>query len=99
MARKRVSIFGVLWTFDAIVAAVFVYFFFSGLAHGSVSSFNIRSWFGILGGFAAILAGSRMLRRAGLQPLGVALLAFPAVPAFGYLIFLLAAIVLHPRWN
>ncbi len=93
------TVFRVLWTFDAIVLAVFGYFFVSGLAHGTVSSFNIRIWLEILGGLALILWGSRALQRRGLAPLAFALLAFPAVPAFGYLLFLLAAMVLHPRWN
>ena len=33
-------LFRVLWWFDAIVAAIVIYFFFSGLAHDTISSSN-----------------------------------------------------------
>jgi 8-oxo-dGTP diphosphatase len=51
--------------FDAIVAAVVVVFFFWGLADGSVSSFNITLWLGMLAGVAAVVGGSWMLHQAG----------------------------------
>ena len=55
--------FWVLWGFDAVIALIFLYFFFVGLADGSVSSFNGGLWFLILAGLGAILLGSYWLRQ------------------------------------
>jgi hypothetical protein len=50
--------FRILWGFDALIAAIFLFFFFWGLADGTVSAFNIVLWLGILAGLAAVLGGS-----------------------------------------
>jgi len=41
MSPTRGKLFRLLWGFDALIAAIFVGFFFWGLADGTVSSFNI----------------------------------------------------------
>ena len=58
MAAARGKLFWFIWGFDALIAAIFLFFFFWGLADGSVSSFNIVLWLGILAGLAGILGGS-----------------------------------------
>ncbi len=56
--------FWLLWSFDALIADIIVYFFVSGLARGSVSSFNLGLWLAFLLGLAGILgAVSRSARR------------------------------------
>jgi hypothetical protein len=89
----------ILLTVDAIVAAALLYFFFAGLEDGSVSSFNIPLWLGLLGGAAAIIVGAYVLKSKGrLLPANL-LLLIPAFPGFMFGLFILAAILLHPRWN
>jgi hypothetical protein len=48
-------LFWLLWTWDALVASMFVCFFVIGIGDGAVSSFNIVLRWGILGSLAAIL--------------------------------------------
>ena len=91
--------FRILWGFDAAIAAIFAFFFFWGLADGTVSSFNIMLWLVILAGLAAVLVGSRMLRSKGRERQATALLLILAIPGILGLVFFLALIVLHPRWN
>ena len=44
---------------DALIALVFVVFFVWGLVDGSVSSFNLVLWIGILAALGGVLAGVR----------------------------------------
>ena len=41
MGAPRGKLFRFVWGVDALIAAIFVGFFFWGLADGTVSSFNI----------------------------------------------------------
>lgn len=79
--KRRVAIFWIPWSIDAIVAAIFVYFFFVGIADGSVSSFNIVLWLAILIGLASVLAGSLALRAAARPGLATALVTALAIPS------------------
>jgi hypothetical protein len=79
--KRRFAIFWIPWSIDAIVAAIFVYFFFLGIGDGSVSSFNIVLWLGILIGLAIVLGGSLALRAAGRPGLATALVTALAVPS------------------
>ena len=92
-------LFRILWAIDALVAAVFVVFFFIGIADGSVSSFNIGLWVVILGGLAGVLWGSIALRKAGKPGPATALVAVLAVPGVLAGLFLVLVLVLQPRWN
>lgn len=87
------------WCVDAIVAAIFVYFFVIGLADGSVSSFNMGIWMLILAAIPALLWGSHALRGAGREPLAVTLLGIVAVPAVLVAIFFVVVLIAKPRWN
>ena len=91
--------FRILWGFDAAIAAIFLFFFFWGLADGRVSSFNIVLWLAILAGLAGVLFGSLKLRSKGRRGEATALLLILAIPGVLGLVFFLALIVLHPRWN
>ncbi len=91
--------FRLLWGFDALIAVVFLYFFFVGLADGSVSSFNIRLWLITLLGLAAILGGGLYFRAAGRSGLATAILLVLAIPGVLYALFLLFILIAAPRWN
>jgi hypothetical protein len=91
--------FWLLWGFDALVAAVVVFFFFWGLVDGSVSSFNIVLWLGILAIVGAVVGGSLALRKAGQFAAAISLLLVLAVPGLGFTLLLAAVLVLQPRWN
>jgi hypothetical protein len=91
--------FWLLWGFDALVALGFVYFFVIGLEDGSVSSFNMALWLGILGSLAAILGGGYFLRAKGHGALAACVLCLLAVPALAYVLFFAVLIISNPRWN
>jgi hypothetical protein len=89
-------VFRVLWAIDALIALVFVYFFFVGLGDGSVSSFNGALWAGILFGLGAVLCGSYWLRAAGWTGAAMAIVLALAVPGILSGFLLLAVIFVHP---
>lgn len=92
-------LFWIAWGIDAVAAAVAVYFFLSGLARGSVSSFNMGIWVALLAALTIVLGGSLALRGAGRPGWGVALLSLIAIPALLYGVFVLSLIIFKPRWN
>lgn len=85
--------------FDALVALVFVYFFVVGMGDGSVSSFNIALWLGILALLAVVLIAGHKLHASGKTKAALGVLAIVAVPALAYVLFFGAILVLRPRWN
>ena len=91
--------FRILFAFDAIVAAVILFFFFWGVSDGTVSSFNIGLWLGILAAVGGILAGGYFLNANGNRPLAIILLLVLAIPGLFYALFVLLIILLNPRWN
>ena len=88
-----------LWGFDAIVAIVVLYFFFIGLADGSVSSFNMGLWLFLLAVVVAVMFGSLWLNSHNRPGLAKGVLCILAVPGFLYLLFLLVVLISKPRWN
>jgi hypothetical protein len=84
---------------DGAAALVLLYFFFIGIADGSVSSFNIVLWLAILGATGAIIGGGWALHARGRRGPAIGVLLVLAAPAFLFGLFVLAAIVLQPRWN
>jgi hypothetical protein len=97
--RKPWMRFWILWVIDTAIALVALYFFFVGLADGSVSNFNIGLWLLILSGLASIVGGSLWLKSAGHPGLATVLLLILAVPGFLYGLFLLIVLLAPPRWN
>ena len=84
---------------DALAALVVVYFFFVGLADGSVSSFNGALWFALLAGAAAIVGGGWALQSSGRRGLAAAVLMILALPAVAYALFVALIVITQPRWN
>jgi hypothetical protein len=91
--------FRLLWGFDALVGAVVVFFFLWGVADGTVSSFNITLWLGMLAVVAAVVGGSLALHAGGHRRIASALLLVLALPGMAYALFILAVLVFQPRWN
>lgn len=91
--------FWIFWGIDAVIAAIFVLFFIIGLTDGSVSSFNIVLWLGILVTLGGVLWGGYALRAAGQTGVAFCLVLLLAVPGMLAGLFFLALIVLNPRWN
>ena len=89
----------ILWGFDALIAAVGLYYFFVGLYDGTVSSFNIGKWMVILAVLGGVLGGSLLLRHASHMAAAWILLLLMAVPGLLVGLFFLVAIILHPKWN
>ena len=89
-------LFKVLWAVDALIALVFVYFFFVGLGDGSVSSFNAALWAGILFGLGTVLFVSYWLRAAGWTGAAMAIVLALALPGILSGLLLLAVIFVHP---
>ena len=88
-----------LLTIDTIAALIVIYFFFIGLADGSVSSFNIGLWLALLGGLTAIIGGGLVLKKTGRRTAACLVLAILGVPAFLFGLFVLGMIVFQPRWQ
>ena len=91
--------FWLVWGFDALIAAVALFFFFAGLANGRVSSFNIGLWLILLLGVAGVVGGSLRLRSIGRRGAAMAVLLLLAVPGFLCVLLFLVALIAHPRWN
>jgi len=92
-------LFAILAAIDAVAAAVALFFFFVGVADGTVSSFNIVLWLSLLGAIGIVLGGGFWLRARGRPGLAKLLLAVLALPAlFGGLLMLLL-IFNPPHWQ
>ena len=89
--------FWILWSFDAAIGAVALYFFFSLGAHGRVGSFNILPWMAILAALAAVVGGSVWLRSAGQHSVAIVLLL--AIPGGLFVLFFLLLLILHPNFH
>lgn len=92
-------LYWILLAIDGAAALVALYFFFIGLADGSVSSFNAGIWLALLGGLGAVIGGGLALNAAGRRRAACALLSVLAVPAFGSGLLILALIVLQPNFR
>jgi len=92
-------VFKIFWTIDAITSLIVCYFFFIGLADGSVSSRNMGLWMMILLSTAVIMLGSIWLRNHHYNSMAMGLLLILAIPALLYLIFILVMIISGGKWN
>jgi hypothetical protein len=91
--------FWLLWSINAVIAAIVLFFFFWGLNDGSVSSFNMLLWLALLGGVGLVIGGSLFLRAIGKPILAIVLSLLLAVPGLLMGLFFLVLILSHPRWN
>jgi len=91
--------FWIPWSIDLVVAVIAVYFFFVGLADGSVSSFNMGLWLVILSALGGIVGGSLALRSAARTRVAIALVTLLAIPSALIGLFYLVLLVAPVRWN
>jgi len=91
--------FWFLWSIDAVIAAVALYFFFSLAAGGRVGSFNILPWLAILASLATVVGGSVWLRSAGQHALAIVLLLLLAIPGALFVLFFLLVLIIHPDFR
>src|SRR5438309_11744504 len=88
--------FWFLWSIDAVIAAVALYFFFSLAAGDRIRPFNILPWLMILAALAAVVGGSIWLRSIGRRTLAIALLPLLAIPRALFALFVPAVLLPHP---
>jgi hypothetical protein len=93
------TFFWVLWGFDAIISLIVLYFFFVGLADGSVSSFNMGLWLMILAAVGGVMLGSLWLKSNNHLSLSKVILCIFAVPGLLYGLFVLMMLGNNGRWN
>lgn len=91
--------FWIPWGFDALITLIVLYFFFVGLADGSVSSFNMGIWIVLLIVLGGVIVGSLMLRSAGRHRIAIGVLMILAVPGVLLGLFFLIVLITNPRWN
>ena len=94
-----VWLFRIVFTLALLVTATIIYFLLSGLASGSVSSFNGALW----AVMAAVALGVPLigwrLRRRGRLGAAIAVLLLLAAPGLLYLLFLLIVVASGVSWN
>ena len=91
--------FWTLWAVNAVIGAIVLFFFFWGLADGSVSSFNVGLWTMMLAALAIVIGGSLWIKSRGRRRLGVSLLMVFALPGLLYAAFLIIVIASGESWN
>ena len=92
-------LFWAAWSIALVVTGIVLYFFFAGLADGSVSSFNIVLWIGMLVGVLSVTGGSFWLMKAKHPVLATLVAIVLGVPGLLAGLFLLIVLISHPRWN
>ncbi|GAB3956606.1 hypothetical protein GCM10028805_47000 [Spirosoma harenae] len=93
------NLFWVLWSVDALATLVILYFFFVGMADGSVSSFNGGLWLFILVALGVIMIGSYWLYNHQYALWAKVLVSILAVPSLLYGLFMVIILITNPRWN
>ncbi|HZV44562.1 MAG TPA: osmoprotectant transporter permease [Saprospiraceae bacterium] len=93
------TFFWILWAFSALMSLIPIYFFFVGLADGSITSKNMGLWALILLIVAAVLVGTLWLK--GTEHLGLAkiILILAAIPGLFTLLYFLIVITSKAKWN
>lgn len=84
---------------SALTAFAIVLFFFIGVADGSVSSFNLALWLGLLAATSVSLWAGLTLNRKGRFALALLALSITAVPGLVAALFVLLLLVTEQRWN
>ena len=91
----KLRFFWVFFCIDALICAITLFFALTG----SMSSFNIGIWIGILAVLTVIMVGSFWLKEAAHPILGTMLLLVLAIPGILYAVFILLVIVTKTPWN
>lgn len=89
----------IFWGFDAFVACVFLYFFFAGLADGTVTMSNLGLWIATLALLAGVVGGSIWLRSKGRRGAALVIALILAVPGLLAALFFVVLLITNSRWN
>jgi hypothetical protein len=92
-------LFPILFAFDALGLLALVYFFLDGLRYPSSGGNYMGTWLPLLLVPVAMIAGAVALRRKGHTVPANVLLGMLAAPFALYLLFVLAMLVLQPRFH
>ena len=90
--------FRMLFGLSLAAGATLLFFFVWGVADGS-AAYAMGTWLILLAVVGGLLVGALALHRRGHKVASLVLLAPIAWPAFFYGLFLLAVLILQPRWN
>jgi len=91
--------FWILWIFNALMSLIPIYFFFIGLADGSVDSDNMGIWMILLAVVALIMGGTYWLKTKNQIKAAKVVLIIAAIPSILAIIFMSVAIFGDVRWN
>lgn len=93
------TLFWICWSLVLGATLVAFYFFFTGLADGSVSQFNMGIWMVLVLGLPTLLLGTYWLKSQDRLKTALALLSIPSLMVTAYLIFIAAVLFGNNRWN
>ena len=93
------TLFGIVWGIDVIVALVAVFFFVWGVQDGSVSTFNIGCGPASWRRWASSCSAAARCIATGIGWLATLLAAVPAIPALLYGLLIVAMMFSGARWN
>ena len=91
--------FWILWSFNALMALIPLYFFFVGLADGSVSARNGWMWLLILLIVAVVVGGSLYLKSVNQLALAKGMLILAAIPGLLAVLYFTIVMTSNTRWN
>lgn len=95
----KLKLFWMFFGVDVVIAAILLFFFIWGIADGTVSAFNIKSWMVALLGVALIVGGGFWLKSVEQLVLANIVLMVLALPGLGYAFIMVVAIVTQSSWN
>ncbi|MEZ4746547.1 MAG: osmoprotectant transporter permease [Calditrichia bacterium] len=95
----KLKLFWMFFGVDVVIAAILLFFFIWGIADGTVSAFNIKSWMFALLGVALIVGGGFWLKSIDQLVLANIVLMILALPGLGYALIMVVAIVTQTSWN
>ncbi len=93
------KLFWTLWIMDALAALIVLYFFFIGLADGTVSSRNAGLWLVMLLALTGVLGGSYYFFSHDQLRIAYIILSLLAIPALLMVLFALFMVFGNVRWN
>lgn len=99
MIKGSSLLFWLCWCLDAIAGLIVSFFFFSGLADGTIGSDNGLLWLLIMLIVCGVLLGSIHFRREEKMALSWLLIGIMLLPALLFLIIVLIAMFGNVRWN
>ena len=91
--------FWILWSFNALMALIPIYFYFAGLADGTVNAKNGWMWLIILLIVAIVVGGSLYLISVNQLSLSKALLILASIPGVLAVLYFTVIMTSNTRWN